>query len=110
MAVGTALVREGWKATFLHYFPTLPATRLKVVTGLGRVGTIARGIVFAVSGLLAVVAAWTADPAKAGGVDQAFRALLKQPFGTSLVVLLGAGLFLFGAYGLTEAAWRRVTE
>jgi len=77
---------------------------------LGRAGTIARGVVFAVSGLLVVVAAWTVDPAKAGGVDQAFRTLLQQPFGTVLVVLLGAGLSLFGAYGLTEAAWRRVTD
>ena len=73
-------------------------------------GTIARGIVFAVTGLLAVVAAWTADPAKAGGLDQAFRTLLQQPFGTSLVVVLGAGLVLFGVYGLAEAAWRRVTD
>ena len=77
---------------------------------LGRTGTIARGVVFAVSGLLVVVAAWTVDPAKAGGVDQAFRTLLQEPFGTVLVVLLGAGLMLFGVYGLAEAAWRRVTD
>ena len=61
-------------------------------------------------GLLVVVAALTADPAKAGGVDQAFRTLLQQPFGTVLVVLLGASLVIFGVYGLTEAAWRRVTD
>jgi hypothetical protein len=66
--------------------------------------------VFAVTGLLAIVAAWTADPSKAGGIDQAFRTLLQQPFGTALVVLLGAGLFVFGVYGLAEAAWRRVTD
>jgi Domain of Unknown Function (DUF1206) len=77
---------------------------------LGRAGTIARGVVFVVSGLLVVVAAWTVDPAKAGGVDQAFRTLLQEPFGTVLVVLLGAGLMLFGVYGLAEAAWRRVTD
>jgi hypothetical protein len=63
-----------------------------------------------IAGLLVVVAAWTVDPAKAGGVDQAFRTLLQQPVGTVLVVRLGAGLSLFGVYGLTEAAWRRVTD
>jgi len=110
MAVGVWLVREGWTTAFLRYFGGLPATRRKVIVWLGRVGTIARGVVFAVSGLLAVVAAWTADPEKAGGIDQAFRTLLEQPFGTTLVILLGAGLLLFGVYGLTEAAWRRVTD
>ncbi|NYI42738.1 DUF1206 domain-containing protein [Demequina lutea] len=110
VVVGLVLVREGWKATFVRQFEHLPARRRTVVVGLGRVGTIARGIVFAVTGLLAIVAAWTADPAKAGGIDQAFSTLLRQPFGTSLVVLLGAGLFVFGVYGLAEAAWRRVTD
>jgi hypothetical protein len=110
VTVGLVLVREGWKTTFVRQFGHLPARRRTVVVWLGRIGTIARGIVFAVTGLLAVVAAWTADPTKAGGIDQAFRTLLKQPFGTSLVVLLGAGLVVFGVYGLAEAAWRRVTD
>lgn len=110
VVVGLVLVREGWTTAFLRYFKALPAQRRKVVVWLGRVGTIARGVVFAVSGLLALVAAWTADPEKAGGIDQAFRTLVQQPFGTTLVVLLGAGLLLFGVYGLAEAAWRRVID
>jgi hypothetical protein len=110
VAVGLVLVREGWRTTFLRYFGALPPRLRKAVIWLGRTGTIARGVVFAISGLLVVVAAWTVDPAKAGGVDQAFRTLLQEPFGTVLVVLLGAGLMLFGVYGLTEAAWRRVTD
>jgi hypothetical protein len=110
MTVGLVLVREGWKTAFIRQFGDLPARRRTVVVWLGRIGTTARGIVFAVTGLLAVVAAWTVDPTKAGGVDQAFRTLLQQPFGTSLVILLGAGIFVFGVYGLAEAAWRRVTD
>lgn len=110
LVVGLVLVREGWKTTFLRHFGALPPRLRKTVVWLGRTGTIARGVVFAISGLLVVVAAWTADPAKAGGVDQAFRTLLQEPFGTVLVVLLGAGLMLFGVYGLAEAAWRRVTD
>lgn len=110
MAVGLWLVREGWTTAFIHYFKALPIRRRKVIVWLGRIGIIARGVVFAVSGLLVVVAAWTVDPEKAGGIDQAFRTLLEQPFGTALVVLLGAGLLLFGVYGLAEAAWRRVID
>jgi hypothetical protein len=110
VVVGLLLVREGWTTAFLRYFGALPPRLRKAIVRLGRTGTIARGVVFAVSGLLVVVAAWTADPTKAGGVDQAFRALLQQPYGTALVILLGAGLVLFGVYGLAEAAWRRVTD
>ena len=40
----------------------------------------------------------------------AFRTLLQQPYGAALVALLGAGLMVFGSYGLAEAAWRRVTD
>jgi len=110
LVIGLAMVREGWSTTFLRAFESLTPGLREAVIWLGRTGTIARGVVFAVSGLLVVVAAWTVDPAKAGGVDQAFRTLLQQPFGTVLVVLLGAGLILFGIYGLAEALWRRVTD
>ena len=61
-------------------------------------------------GFLVLVAAWSANPTKAGGIDEAFRTLLQQPYGAVLVVLLGAGLMTFGVYGLAEAAWRRVTD
>jgi len=110
LAAGLVMVREGWSTAFLRYFGALPPRLRDLVVWLGRAGTISRGVVFAIAGLLVVVAAWTADPAKAGGVDAAFRTLLEQPYGTVLVVVLGAGLILFGVYGLAEAAWRRVSE
>jgi hypothetical protein len=110
VVVGLVLVHEGWKTEFLRYFGALPPRLRKTVIWLGRTGTIARGAVFAVAGALVVAAAWTADPAKAGGLDQAFRTLLHAPFGPVLVVLLGAGLIVFGVYGLAEAAWRRVSD
>jgi hypothetical protein len=110
VAVGVVMVREGWSAKFVRYFGHLPASLRSVVVLLGRVGTVARGIVFAVTGILVVAAAWTATAAKAGGIDQAFKSLLGQPYGTALVAGLGLGLIVFGVYGLAEAAWRRVTD
>jgi hypothetical protein len=110
VAVGLVMVREGWSAKFLRYFGHLPTAVRGAVVVLGRVGTIARGIVFAVTGVLVIGAAWTATAAKAGGIDQAFTTLLAQPYGTVLVVGLGLGLMVFGVYGLAEAAWRRVTD
>jgi hypothetical protein len=110
LVAGLVMVREGWSAKFLKYFGYLPSARRGAVVLLGRVGTVARGIVFAVTGALVIVAAWTANPTKAGGIDQTFKTLLAQPYGAALVAVLGLGLVIFGAYGLTEAAWRRVTD
>jgi hypothetical protein len=110
VAVGLVMVREGWSAKFMRYFGHLPSALRRAVVLLGRVGTVARGIVFAVTGILVVAAAWTATAAKAGGIDQAFKTLLAQPYGTFLVAGLGLGLMVFGVYGLAEAAWRRVTD
>jgi hypothetical protein len=110
VAVGLVMVREGWNAKFLRYFGHLPPALRGAVALLGRVGTVARGIVFAVTGTLVVAAAWTATAAKAGGIDQAFKSLLAQPYGPVLVAGLGLGLIVFGGYGLAEAVWRRVTD
>ena len=77
---------------------------------LGRVGTIARGLVFAITGFLVIQAALTADPGKAGGIDTAVKSLLAKPYGPALVAALGVGLILFGVYALAEARWRRVTD
>ena len=110
IGVGLLMVHEGWSAKFLRYFGSLPARAARAVVPLGRIGTAARGVVLAVTGFLVLVAAWSANPTKAGGIDEAFRTLLQQPYGAVLVVLLGAGLMTFGVYGLAEAAWRRVTD
>ncbi|HEX6887524.1 MAG TPA: DUF1206 domain-containing protein [Candidatus Nanopelagicales bacterium] len=110
VGVGLMMVHEGWSDRFLRYFGALPPGLRRSVIWLGRIGTVSRGVVFAITGVLVVIAAWRADPDQAGGIDAAFRTLLEQPFGPALVALLGVGLLLFGVYGLAEAAWRRVPD
>ena len=63
---------------------------------------------FAVAGVLVVVAARTDQPAKAAGLDGALKTLRDQPFGPVLLFLAAAGLIAFGLYGLLEARYRRV--
>lgn len=110
LVVGATMIVEGWSSAFMRYFGYLPQPRRTVIVWMGRIGTVSRGIVFLVTGALIIVAAWTAQPKKAGGVDEAFRTLLEQPFGSVLVAALGVGLMIFGIYGLTEAVWRRVPD
>jgi hypothetical protein len=108
VAIGLVMVRQGWSAKFLRYFGSLPPGARSLVVRLGRVGTVSRGVVFAVTGSLVVVAAWTARAAEAGGIDVALRTLLATSYGPVLVAVLGVGLVVFGLYGLAEALWRRV--
>lgn len=110
VGVGAGMVYEGSKKQFLHLFGSLPTRLRDAVVLLGRVGTISRGVVFAVAGALVVGAAWSANSTKVGGIDEALRTLLREPFGSAVVVLLGAGLILFGMYGLAQATWQRVSD
>lgn len=72
------------------------------------IGTIARGLVFALTGALVVEAAVRYQPSKAGGLDTALRTLRDQPFGMFALIVAGLGLITFGIYGLCEARWRKV--
>lgn len=109
VAVGLSMLLEGWSRKFMRYFGYLPSGTRRWVVLLGRVGTMARGLVFAVTGFLVIQAAVTADPSKAGGIDTGVKSLLDKPYGGGLVAALGVGLVLFGIYALAEARWRRVT-
>jgi hypothetical protein len=110
VVVGIALVVEGLRMTFMRNFAggTLPARTRTLVVQLGRIGTTARGLVFALAGALLIVAARTYDASKAGGLDGALKVLRDQPFGPVLLTIAGLGLIAFGLYGLAEARYRRV--
>ena len=69
---------------------------------------IARGLVFALAGVLVIEAAVTHRASQAGGIDKALLTLRNQPFGQVLLILAALGLIIFGIYGLCEARWRKV--
>ncbi|MFE9560112.1 DUF1206 domain-containing protein [Streptomyces sp. NPDC006487] len=75
---------------------------------LGAVGGLARGAVFAAAGAFAVHAALSYDPAKAKGVDGTLRAFAQTPAGPWLLMVVAAGLVLFGLFSWAMACWRRV--
>lgn len=109
IGVGLFLVSDGVRRKFED---TLEMGRMsqrtrQVVTVLGVVGTVARGLVFALAGAVTFDAAVSFDPSKAGGIDVALRTLRDQPFGPYLLGLAALGLIIFGAYGLCEARWHR---
>ncbi|HEY5350890.1 MAG TPA: DUF1206 domain-containing protein [Streptosporangiaceae bacterium] len=108
--VGLALVVEGARQKFMKHLRTgeMSAQTRKMVKRLGTVGTIARGLVFALAGVLVIDAAITYNASKAGGLDTSLYTLRNAPFGEFLLIIAAIGLIAFGLYGLAEARWRRV--
>jgi hypothetical protein len=110
VACAIALVIEGARKKFMKYLQTgqMSARTRQIVKVLGMTGTIARGLVFALAGVLVIDAAVTHKAAESGGIDKALLTLRDQPFGEFLVLLAALGLIIFGVYGLCEARWRKV--
>jgi hypothetical protein len=107
---GLALVLEGVRHKFMKQLQTgqMSARTRRVVRWLGMIGTSARGVVFALVGILVIDAAVTHNAARSGGVDKALLSLRDQTFGPVLLILVALGLVIFGIYGLCEARWRKV--
>jgi hypothetical protein len=104
------LVVRGAKTKFDEDFPlgsmSRPARKVTRTTGL--VGTIARGIVVGMVGVLFLIAAVQFDPQKARGVDGALRQIRDAPVGPYLLALVAIGLVMFGLFGFCEARWRKL--
>ena len=110
IGAGVWLAWQAFERKFLADLRTgeMSAQTRKVVTFLGRYGGIARGIVFGAAGLFLLIAAITATPNKAKGIDATLRAFTKTPAGPWLLVLVAIGLMLFGCYSWAESRWRKV--
>jgi hypothetical protein len=107
---GLAVAFSAWQKRFLKGLNTSqmsPRTQT-VVTWLGRVGGIARGVVFVTTGIFLILAAIDAKPQQAKGVDSALRALARTPLGPWLLLVVAIGLLVFGAFSCCEARWHRV--
>ena len=108
--IGLVLISQGVRRKFMKYLRTSrmsPRTR-RVVKALGVIGTIARGLVFTLVGVLVIDAAITHKASESGGIDKALLTLRNEPAGELLMLLAALGLAVFGIYGLCEARWRRV--
>ncbi len=86
----------------------LPDRLRRPVYWLGVGGYTLRAVAFAVMGVLFGVAAVLADPAWAGGLDAALKALAAQPFGPVLLLVVALGFVAYGLYCGGDAWARRI--
>lgn len=110
VVVGAFLFSEGPRRSFVRNLALDDAhpswQRFTLTTGV--IGATTRGLVFAGTGVLVIVAAATASPAKAGGIDTTARTVADAPFGRIVLVIAALGVAAFGLFALAEARWRRI--
>jgi hypothetical protein len=96
-AIGVRLLVKGIRRSFLE---DLRGGVASWVITLGAVGHVAKGVVVGIVGGLLVWAALTADPERAGGLDDALRTLQRGPAGAWLLSAMALGVAAFGVYCL----------
>jgi hypothetical protein len=110
LAGGLYQIYLGYKAGFDRQFQiyALTAKEVKLATDLGRFGTAARGVVFALVGGLITLGAYRANPSQPVGIDTALATLLHEPYGVWLLGIVALGLIAFGLYSMLSALWFRL--
>ncbi|MFL6232225.1 MAG: DUF1206 domain-containing protein [Thermoanaerobaculia bacterium] len=110
IAGGLQQIRRGWTERFRKEIrlQEMDETERKVALNSGKLGLIARGVVFLISGWFLVQAAWRFDPSQARGLGGALAALAVQPHGALLLGLVAVGLIAFGAYSILLARYGRI--
>jgi len=108
LVIGGFFVYRGAARTFTEAI-TVPSGPVgAAIVGLGVFGYIAKGIALGVVGILFLVAAYTANAAKATGLDGALKALVALPFGPGILIVVGVGLIAFGVYSFARARYARL--
>lgn len=108
VGIGIYFLRKGARKKFLSDInrPTGEIGRASEL--LGMVGYIAKGVALVVVGVLFGVAALTADPNQATGLDGALKALVGLPFGVFLLSAVGVGFLAYGLYCVVRAVRARL--
>jgi hypothetical protein len=110
MIAGGRQIWRGWTEKFRKHLKLQemdPAEQTLAIHA-GKLGMIARGIVFLLSGWFVIQAAARFDPSQARGLSGALDALAHQPHGQLLLGLVALGLVCFGAYSILLARYRRI--
>jgi hypothetical protein len=75
---------------------------------LGRIGYAAKGVAFAIVGILLLIAAVRREPNRSRGLDAALRTLAAQPFGGWLLTIVALGFVAFAVFCLFQSRYRKV--
>ncbi|MFD2093951.1 DUF1206 domain-containing protein [Blastococcus deserti] len=107
VAVGLYTLVRGFTGGFMRDIdlPTAPDRWEPLIEAIGRVGYVAKGIAFALVGVLLGRAAASADVSTATGLDGAMTAIAQVTAGPWLLTAVAAGFAAFGIYALARARY-----
>jgi uncharacterized protein DUF1206 len=110
IGVGIVQMYKGLQRNFQKQFQafSLSSVQQTWIDRLGRFGTAARGVVFALIGMFLFLAAYNHNPSQAQGIDGVLKALLHQPYGPWLLGVVALGLVAFGIYSVMCGIWLRL--
>jgi hypothetical protein len=105
LGVGANHVRLGWTEDFREEISAAGATGRTGTSyvWLGKAGYGAKGVALGVVGVLFAYAGITHEPQKSGGLDQALRTVLEQPFGRFLLGAIAVGIICYGLFCFARA-------
>lgn len=110
--IGVALY-QGYKAGSTSFEDELDQSRMSprmksAARYLGVGGHAARSVVFVLIGGFLIKAAVEHSSKEAVGLDGALQEIVQQPFGSVLLFIVALGLFVYGAFCLIEARYRKL--
>jgi len=108
-SIGTYQVYYGFSGKYKKHLQDLRlhSQSIALLVRSGKVGYIARGIVWLILAYLLLRAALHANAAEAGNTSKAFRFLEGSPMGSYLLGALGLGLAAYGIFNFLRAKYER---
>jgi hypothetical protein len=107
-AVGVYFVVKGVRRRFREDITLPPGAAGTWLERAGVAGYAAKGVAVTVVGVLFAVAALTADPEEATGLDGALHALAALPLGPVVLGAVALGLVIYGLYCVARARYARL--
>ncbi len=110
IAIGLGMLYYGLRRKFERRLriSQMRARARRIACRLGQLGYGAKGIAFAIVGLLLAAAALHDSAAESRGLDYALRTLAGEPLGTFLLYVIAAGFAAFGVYCFFQSRYRKV--
>ncbi len=110
IAISLYQIYAAWRGDFVRDSKTGKMNReeRRGFVVLGRIGLIARALVFALIGYFVLRTALVYKPSEAVGLDGALARIHHQSLGPYLLGLVAAGLLVFALFSLLEARYRRL--